>query len=135
MSFLSTIETKVIAAAAGSGLGAASATFILWALGVAVWNVPSAANRVTDAVAAVPAPVSALVAIVVTLVGAFTAGYAAPHTSRSVPAGVVLSSVFTGSSAAPSAPVLASLPADPVPVAPAAPVDPPAALPVAPPTA
>ena len=79
---LSTIETKVIAAASGSGLGAAVGTFLLWLLGVTIWGVPFDATSAPRAVAAVPEPVGALLVIVVAVVGAGLAGYAAPHSPR-----------------------------------------------------
>ncbi len=79
---MSTIEAKVIAAAAGSGAGAAVGTFLLWLLGATVWGAPGDAGHVATAVAAVPAPVGALLVIVVGIAGAGLAGYAAPHTPR-----------------------------------------------------
>jgi hypothetical protein len=78
----STIETKVIAAAAGAGGGGAVSGFVLWLLGVLFWGAPSDANHAAQAAAAVPGPVSALVAVVLVILGAFLAGYAAPHTPR-----------------------------------------------------
>lgn len=76
------IEAKVIAGAAGSGLGAALGTFVLWLLGVLVWHAPSAATAAEAAIAAVPSPVSALVLTVLAIVGTAVAGFLAPHTSR-----------------------------------------------------
>jgi hypothetical protein len=77
-----TIETKVIAAAAGGGLGASVGAFVLWLLGVTAWHASNAAGSAGDAVAAVPTPVSGLVLAVLGLVGAALAGYLAPHTVR-----------------------------------------------------
>jgi len=82
MSTTATIEAKVIAAAAGSGLGAAVGTFLLWALGATVWGAPADAGHAATAAAAVPEPVGALLVIVVGILGAAVAGYAAPHTPR-----------------------------------------------------
>jgi hypothetical protein len=79
---MSSIETKVIAAAAGSGLGAALSAFLLWIVGVFAFGASSAADQVPKALAAVPEPVGALLAILVAILGAFIGGYAAPHTSR-----------------------------------------------------
>ena len=76
------IETKVIAAAAGSGAGAAVGSFLLWLLGVVVWHMPDTAAHATDAVAAVPGPVSAVVLAGLSIAGSAVGGYAAPHTSR-----------------------------------------------------
>jgi hypothetical protein len=76
------IETKVVAATAGSGAGGVLATFTTWLLGVYVWGASPAADQAEAAVAAVPTPVAALVVVIVTAVGALIAGYAAPHTSR-----------------------------------------------------
>ena len=76
------IETKVIAAMGGSGLGAALSAFFLWILGVTAFGASSAADQVPKALAAVPEPVGALLAILVAIVGAFVGGYAAPHTHR-----------------------------------------------------
>jgi hypothetical protein len=79
---VSAIETKVIAAAAGSGLGAALSTFLLWILGVTAFGASSGADQVAKALAAVPEPVGALLAILVGIGGAGIGGYVAPHTSR-----------------------------------------------------
>ena len=76
------IETKVIAAAAGSGAGAAVGSFLLWLLGVVVWHMPDTAAHATDAVAAVPGPVSAVVLAGLAIAGSAVGGYAAPHTPR-----------------------------------------------------
>jgi len=79
---MSTIEAKVIAAAAGSGVGAAVGTFLLWLLGATVWGAPGDAGHAAAAAAAVPEPVGALLVIVIGATGAALAGYAAPHTPR-----------------------------------------------------
>jgi hypothetical protein len=79
---MSTIESKVIAATAGSGAGAAVSAFVLWLLGITVWHVPNTADSAGSAISAVPTPVAGLIAIVLAVAGAFLAGYAAPHTDR-----------------------------------------------------
>lgn len=76
------VESKVIAATAGSGLGAALSAFLLWLVGVLAFGASSAADQVPKALAAVPEPVGALLAILVAIGGAFIGGYAAPHTHR-----------------------------------------------------
>ena len=76
------VEAKVLAATAGSGAGAAIVTFLLWLLGVECWGASASAVHAPAAIAAVPGPVSGLVAIVVTAGAAAVAGYAAPHTPR-----------------------------------------------------
>ncbi len=76
------IETKVIAAAAGSGLGAALSAFLLWIVGVLAFGASSAADQVPKALAAVPEPVGALLAILVAICAAGIGGYVAPHTHR-----------------------------------------------------
>ena len=76
------IETKVIAAASGSGLGAAVGTFLTWLLGVTIWGAPASAEAVSKAVSAVPQPVFGLLTILVGVAGAAIGGYVAPHTTR-----------------------------------------------------
>jgi hypothetical protein len=78
----SRVETKVVAATVGSGGGAAIGTFGLWLLGVTVWHESNAADNASNAIAAVPAPVSGLLLLVVAGVGAYVSGWLAPHTSR-----------------------------------------------------
>ena len=82
---LKIIENKVIASAAGSGVGAALSGFALWLLGVLVWHASASADKATVAVAAVPEPVAGLVGIVLVVAASFVAGYQAPHTSRTIP--------------------------------------------------
>jgi hypothetical protein len=79
------VETKVIAAIAGGGLGGAIGQFLLWLLGVFVWHASDAADKATEATAAVPGPVSVLLVALVAAGGAGLAGYAAPHTPRVAP--------------------------------------------------
>lgn len=78
---MSTIETKVIAAAAGSGVGAAAGGFLLWLAGVLIWHQPNSAGAAAATVAAVPTPVSGLVLILLAVAGSAVSGYAAPHTN------------------------------------------------------
>jgi len=66
---------KVIAAALGAGVGAPLGAFLVWLLGVLVWHASSAAADVDAAIAAVPAPVSALLLSVLAAGSAFVAGY------------------------------------------------------------
>lgn len=76
------VETKVALQAGGGTLGAALSAFIAWLLGVVVWGVPFTAGHATDAMAAVPLPVSGLLTVLLTIgLGAY-AGYKAPHTER-----------------------------------------------------
>lgn len=79
------VETKVVAGTAGAGAGAVISQFILWMLGCWAWGAPWAAGKAADAVAAVPGPVSGLVVLVVTVIGAYGAGWLAPHTPRPAP--------------------------------------------------
>lgn len=104
-----TIESKVIASAAGSGLGGAVGTFVLWLLGVGVWHASNSASAAAQAVSAVPAPVSELTVVLLAVGGAFLAGYVAPHTSR-VPGAHSADSATSGSTVAD---LIASAPASP----------------------
>lgn len=76
------IETKVIAAFAGSGIAAATGQLILWLLAIFVWHQPNTAKAATDAVSAVPEPVATWILIALAGIGAFLGGYFAPHTVR-----------------------------------------------------
>ena len=76
------IETKVIAAAASAGFGGALGTFLTWLLGVVLWGAPANADAAVKASAAVPTPVSALLVVILAVLGAWLGGYAAPHTDR-----------------------------------------------------
>ncbi len=69
------VSPKVIAATAGAGVGAAVTTMTLWFLGVMVWRADSSAAAAAEAVAAVPAPVSGLIALVIPTVLAGLASY------------------------------------------------------------
>jgi hypothetical protein len=79
------VETKVVAATAGSGVGAILATFTLWLLGVFVWDVSADAAQADKAIAAVPTPVAGLVLVMLSAVAAAIGGWLAPHTSRTPP--------------------------------------------------
>lgn len=75
------VETKVIAATAGSAVsGSTVGTFVVWLMGVTFWHASTDADKATAAIAAVPIPVVALVLLIVGSVGAGVAGYLAPHT-------------------------------------------------------
>jgi hypothetical protein len=76
------LETKVLAACAGSGLGAAFAQFMLWFLAVLVWHAPDTAKAADSAPALVPGPVAWLITVLVSVLGAYLGGYNAPHTFR-----------------------------------------------------
>lgn len=78
------IEVKVIASTAGFFGSSALATFIIWLLGAGLWDAGWGAEQAGDAIGAVPAPVSALILLVLGAAGTFAAGYAAPHTRREV---------------------------------------------------
>lgn len=79
-----TIESKVYAATLGSGAGTILSGFLLWLLGITIWHSSSAATDAVAAVAAVPAPVAAVVTLLLAIGGTFIGGYLAPHTSRPV---------------------------------------------------
>jgi len=75
-------ENKVWAATVGGGAGVTVSTFLCWVLGVLVWGAPADASRATDAVAAVPGPVSAILILGLTVGATFAAGWYAKHTTR-----------------------------------------------------
>jgi hypothetical protein len=76
------VETKVVAATAGSGVGAVVGTFAIWLLGVTVWNQSNASDNASAAIAAVPAPVQGIVLLGISTILAFLSGLLAPHTPR-----------------------------------------------------
>lgn len=76
------IESKVAIAAAGGGVGGVLATFLLWLLGVTLWHVSASAGSADLAIAAVPAPVSAVLLTVLPAALSLLGGYLAPHTAR-----------------------------------------------------
>lgn len=146
---MANIEAKVIAAAAGSGLGAALSAFLLWILGVFAFGASGNADQVTKALAAVPEPVGGLLAILVAIGGAFIGGYVAPHTHRpdlappvvAIPPGVTLeqAAAWPSMTLSPGGVVSAGAPviignqpaAPPTPPGPQAPPDPPPGVKVA----
>ncbi len=65
MSTENPISPKAIAATTGAGLGAAFGTLITWLLGVTVWGASAEADRVADAMAAVPSPITALIVLLI----------------------------------------------------------------------
>lgn len=75
MSWPRNTRAKVLAAAAGAGFGAALGTFLTWLLGVTVWGASFTAENADVALAAVPAPVSALLVSIVSAGASFTGGY------------------------------------------------------------
>jgi hypothetical protein len=77
-----TIEAKTVAGLAGGGAGSVVANFLLWTLGVMFWHAPSTAAQAETAIASVPAPVAALIGVVITAGSAGLAAYLAPHTMR-----------------------------------------------------
>jgi hypothetical protein len=79
---VSKVETKVVAGSLGSGLGGVLATFILWLLGSFVWDVGTRGTDATKAVEAVPAPVAALIVVVIPAAVTALAAWVAPHTHR-----------------------------------------------------
>ena len=76
------ISPKVVASAAGAGLGTAVSSLIVWLLGVLVWNKPWTAAAVNDAIAAVPTTVSGLVFLLVTAASAAGPAYRVTDPSR-----------------------------------------------------
>ncbi len=82
MSVQNPVSPKVVAATAGAGIGAAVTTMTLWVLGVVAWDSPSSAAAAADAVAAVPAPVSGVIALVIPTVLAAAASYRTPDRHR-----------------------------------------------------
>jgi hypothetical protein len=82
MSAENPISPKAIASTTGAGLGAAIATLITWILGVLVWNESSGASNVSDALAAVPSPVSAVVLLVIPAALAAISGWSVVDPNR-----------------------------------------------------
>lgn len=76
------VESKVYAATIGTGAGAVVAAFVIWLLGVIIWHAPFTSVGATEAAAAVPAPVTGIVALAITVGGTFLGGYRAKHTPR-----------------------------------------------------
>jgi hypothetical protein len=61
------ISPKVWAAAIGAGAGTILSTFLLWLLGAGIFHGGWSADRVDNAIAAVPTPLSLFVGLLVTL--------------------------------------------------------------------
>lgn len=81
----SPVEAKVYAATIGGGAGAIVSAFLVWLLGVLVWDAPSTSAAAAEAVAAVPGPVTAIVGLIITVGSTFLGGYLARHTPRPTP--------------------------------------------------
>lgn len=81
---LNPVRAKVLAAAAGAGIGAAAGTFLLWLLGVTIWGASYAAPDADVALAAVPAPVAGLLLAGVAAASSFVAGYMKTETETPV---------------------------------------------------
>lgn len=77
------VETKVVAATGATAGGGVVATFVVWLLGVTWQGQPTDADHAASAIGAVPAPVTAIVGLVVLTLSTFLGGYLARHTSRS----------------------------------------------------
>lgn len=76
------VEGKVYSATIGSGIGVVMTPFILWLLGVTIWDVPIDAGAEFAAVAAVPTAVAAPIGVLVLMGSTFLGGYLAKHTPR-----------------------------------------------------
>jgi len=76
------VEAKVYAATIGTGAGAVVSAFLVWLLGVLIWAAPNSAAGAAEAMASVPAPVSAIVGLIITVGSTFLGGYLAKHTPR-----------------------------------------------------
>lgn len=75
MSAENPVSPKAIASTAGAGIGAAASTLITWLLGVTLWGASSSAADASDAVTAVPAPVSSVIVLVIPAALAAIAGW------------------------------------------------------------
>ena len=75
-------ESKVWGSTVGGGSGAVLTSFVLWVLGVTIWNVSINADDAARAMAAVPLPVAGLIGLVITVGGIFLGGWLAKHTPR-----------------------------------------------------
>lgn len=80
------MSPKVVASTAGAGAGAVLSSLLIWILGVTAWGQPATATAVNAAVAAVPAPVSGFVVLIVTLIGAGVPGWRTTDPLRVSPA-------------------------------------------------
>lgn len=75
MSTENPVSPKVYAASAGAGGAAVLSSLVLWGLGVAFWNQPSAAGSAAAAIAAVPTPVAAFITFVLGIGTAALSGW------------------------------------------------------------
>ena len=69
------ISPKVISATIGAGAGTVLSTLILWLIGAGLYDQGWASERVDNAIAAVPTPLSAIVFLVITVAFTFLPGY------------------------------------------------------------
>ncbi|MFT4226701.1 hypothetical protein [Micropruina sp.] len=75
MSAENPVSPKVLASAAGAGAGASVSTLLIWVLGVTVWGQAPSASDVDQALAAVPAPVSSVIVLLVTVLASAASGW------------------------------------------------------------
>ena len=85
MSAENPVSPKVVAATAGAGAGATLSTLLIWILGVTFWKQPATAAAVSDAIAAVPSPVSGLLLLLVTSSSAAVPAFKAADPLRVTP--------------------------------------------------
>src|SRR4029077_7560209 len=76
------IEDKVWASLIGAGSGTVISTFLLWLVGAAFWTHNWSTEGADNAVLAVPAPLAAIMLLVITAGLTFAGGYLAKHTPR-----------------------------------------------------
>lgn len=86
MSAQNPVSPKVIAATAGAGVGATLSTLVIWVVGVVFWKQPATAAAVSDAIAAVPSPLSGLILLAVTGTSAGVPGFKVTDPLRVTPA-------------------------------------------------
>jgi hypothetical protein len=84
MSAANPVSPKIIAAASGAGAGAILSSAAVWFLGAWLWRVGFSAENVDAAVAAVPLPLTAIVGLVFTVVGAAVPGYRTTDSIRNL---------------------------------------------------
>jgi hypothetical protein len=82
MSKIAPTEGKVYNATIGSGIGVVATPFILWLLGVTIWNVPIDAASEFQAIQAVPTTISVPIGVLVLMGSTFFGGWVAKHTPR-----------------------------------------------------
>jgi hypothetical protein len=75
-------EPKVVAATSSAGLAAIVAGYVNWQIGVSVFHASASGAKVSEAVAAVPQPLSALLLAAIPAAAALIGGYLAPHAAR-----------------------------------------------------